>query len=129
MILITRVYPLQSGLEDAEDGESGELYGCLKGIYIMLQGSGRWSIELLQAGLHIAAWEHNMGMVEEAWLSIGGCVKIGLKMGLDMLIKVPLPEEEGARRELEDRRCVWWGCVVLERYVQSQHSRSERIIS
>lgn len=96
---------------------SEELFLILKGMFSVLQAAGQASTELIQAGLLIASYEHCQALHQEAWLSIGACSRMGHVLGLHRSIKSHLPTAEISRDSLETRRCLWWGIVVLERYI------------
>lgn len=112
MILISH---LSSKVDDKEGKDAEELYPTLKNIYGLLTSTGRVTMELVQAGVVIAAWEHCQGLGREGWLSIGCCARMGNVLGLHHTIREEMPESIEERRELETRRCLWWGIVVLER--------------
>ena len=76
-------------------------------------------MELVQAGLLIAIYEHARGMQRDAWLTVGNCARIGHLLGLHTLLRQLPPRDVEQRVELEDRRRLWWGVVVLERSVYS----------
>ena len=112
MILISY---LSSKIDDGEGKEAKELYPTLKNIYGLLTSTGRVTVELVQAGVIIAAWEHCQGLGREGWLSIGCCARMGNVLSLHHTIREDMPESIEGRRELDTRRSLWWGIVVLER--------------
>lgn len=91
-----------------------ELYHAAKTLYSLLQFSGKSSLELVQAGLNIAAYEHCQARGQEAWLIIGGCVRMAQVMGLHQTVKVN--GKEVSSGGFETQKCVWWSVVILERY-------------
>jgi hypothetical protein len=50
-------------------------------------------------------------------LSVGACIRMGHLMGLNTVLRKPMPKERSERSLLETKRCLWWGLVVVERYV------------
>ena len=92
-----------------------ELYSTLKSIHGLLLGNGKVSMELVQAGVIIAAYEHCQALHRDAWVGIGNCARLGQVLGLHRAVRPGPQEEEGAM--WEERKCLWWGIVVLERYV------------
>jgi hypothetical protein len=92
-----------------------ELYPTLKSIYSLLLSTGKVSVELVQAGVIIAAYEHCQALHRDAWLGIGNCARLGQVLGLNHVIREPMPGEVGERGMFEMERCLWWGIVVLER--------------
>lgn len=98
-----------------EEGE--ELYIVVKRIWGLLTAGGEVSVELVQAGVIIAAWEHCRALHREAWLRIGACARMGNVLGVHRVLRQPASreaEKEG-RQRVEEERCLWWGVVVLER--------------
>lgn len=97
------------------DKESpAELYHAVKSLYSLVQSSGKTSLELVQAGLNIAAYEHCQARGQDAWLTIGSCARMAQVIGLHQTIKVTAKEASSVG--FETRKCVWWAVVVLERY-------------
>jgi hypothetical protein len=111
--LVTRLLPKHS------DGNSSELYATLKSIHSLLQSTGNVSIELIRAGLLIGIYEHAQALHRDAWLTVGSCVRIGHVLGLHTLVGYvePSSSSEAQRVDIESRRRLWWGAVVLERWV------------
>lgn len=96
--------------------EGEELYSTLKSIFSLLQSTGSLTLELLQLGVLIASWEYCQAKKKEAWLSVGSCVRMAQMLGLhDYATQLP-PDNEVKEKWFENRRCVWWCVVVLERY-------------
>jgi hypothetical protein len=46
-----------------------QLYPTLKSIFSLLQSTGKISVELVQAGVLIASWEHCQALHRDAWLT------------------------------------------------------------
>lgn len=91
------------------------LYYTIKCFYSLLQSSGRLSLELLQAGLLIATYEHSQALYEASVLSIGICARMGYALGLHRTIQPGIGMENTPKPDLEERRRVWWGIFILER--------------
>jgi hypothetical protein len=113
MILISH---LSSKIERGDGKQRERLYPTLKSVYGLLMSTGKVSIELVQAGVIIAAWEHCQALHQDAWLSVGVCVRMGNVLGLHHMIKITEEEGEEEERE-EEKKSLWWGIVVLERYI------------
>ena len=115
MILISH---LSSKISTIGEGNGKEdLYPTLKSIYSLLLSMGKISLELIQTGVIIAAYEHCQALHQDAWLSIGTCARMGQVLGLHHVIQQPVPKEKEERAGFETKRCLWWGVVALERYV------------
>lgn len=112
IFLITHLSPrYTSGCEGGE-----ELYSTLKSIFSLLQSTGNLTVELLQLGVLISSWEYCQAKKREAWLSIGSCVRMAQMLGLHSCTRQLPPDTEVEKKWFENRRCVWWCVVVLERY-------------
>lgn len=85
-------------------------------MFALLQSTSEVSVELVQAGVIIAGYEHCQALHREAWLTIGGCARMGNVLGLHLSLKEWESGKE-MKEEWEVKRCLWWGIVVLERYV------------
>lgn len=116
MFLITQLTPQVNANPSSNFGEQ-ELYPTVKSIYSLLQSTGKVSMELVQAGVIIACYEHCQALHQDAWLSIGACVRMAHLMGLNTILQTTLPKEKAERRVLETKRCLWWGIVIIERSV------------
>jgi hypothetical protein len=116
MFLITQLTPQVNPDSLSNFGEQ-ELYPTVKSIYSLLQSTGKVSMELVQAGVLVACYEHCQALHQDAWLSIGACVRMGHLMGLHTVLRKMLPIEQDERNMLEMKRCLWWGIVVIERCV------------
>jgi hypothetical protein len=114
--LITQLTPKVNPNPSSNFGEQ-ELYPTVKSFYSLLQSTGKVSMELVQAGVLIACYEHCQGLHQDAWLTIGACVRMGHLMGLQTILQKTLPEEKNERDILETKRRLWWGIVVTERCI------------
>lgn len=118
MFLITQLTPQVNPYSPSAStvGER-EFYPTVKSIYSLLQSTGKVSMELVQAGLLVACYEHCQALHQDAWLSVGACIRMAHLMGLNTMLRKTLPKERNERNTLETRRCLWWGLVVVERSV------------
>jgi hypothetical protein len=117
MFLITQLTPQVNPNQSSNFGER-ELYPAVKTMYTLLQSTGKVSMELVQAGVLVACYEHCQALHQDAWLSIGACVTMAHLMGLHTVFRNMLPKERNERNILESKRCLWWGIVVIERCVR-----------
>lgn len=117
MFLITHLTPRPGTCK----GESGdELYLTLKSIWSLLQSTGKVSLELVQLGILIAAWEHAQALHQDSWLTIGSCIRMAQVLGLHTCVRQVPPEgDEGII--FEARRCIWWCLVILERIINLEY--------
>jgi hypothetical protein len=96
------------GLQRGED-----IYPSLRAAYAHYLGSGTISIELLLAGLHVAAYEYCQARLQESWLTIGACARIGYILRRGDLVA----PTKGELSNEKPASAMWWGLVVLERFV------------
>ncbi|KAK0122398.1 hypothetical protein ONS95_010638 [Cadophora gregata] len=92
-----------------------QLYDTIKGLSGLFQSTGRSSIEMVQAGLLIAFYEHCQALHDAAYQTLGSCARMGYILGLDKTLSQdalsdPISESIAARQ-----RQVWWGIITLER--------------
>lgn len=92
------------------------VFPVLKGIFSLLQATGKVSVELIQAGVLIASYEFCQALGQDAWLSIGASARMGHVLGIHETIKIQSPKGEFCRVRIATKRCLWWGIVVVERY-------------
>ena len=118
IICITQLFPQQRDGIDIDSSESlGELYPTLKSVYSMLQSTGRVTLEIIQIGILLASYEHAQALHQNAWLSMGSCVRMSQVLGLHTLLQTPVPADREERIALESRRRLWWAVVMIERYL------------
>ncbi|KAG4423432.1 hypothetical protein IFR04_003399 [Cadophora malorum] len=96
-----------------------QLYYTTKGLYGIFSSTGRSSIEMVQAGLLMAFYEHCQALHDAAYLTLGACARMGYVLGFDKTLSSdthsdthldPVAESIAAKQ-----RQVWWGIIILER--------------
>lgn len=112
MYLTTLMYEESSARIDDID----QIYDTAKRIHAMLLSSGRASIELVQAGLLIAIYEHSQALHDAAYQTIGGCARMGYILGFHETLSTEFRCEDRENSVAESQRMVWWGIIILERY-------------
>jgi hypothetical protein len=115
MFLVAQLSSKEAGALD----KAKEIYPTLKGAHSLFQSSEKVSVELVQAGLLIASFEHCQALHREAWLTVGACARVGHIIRQQILTQKPGPKMRGLKI-FDDYKCsVWWGIVILERCVFS----------
>ena len=100
----------------ATDTGEDPLYKIVKGEYWHLCSCLEASIELVQAGVLIACYEHASGMAEAAYGTIGLSARMGSWMGLhNQRLESDLPKDSDAWLENAERFNLWWGIVIRDR--------------
>jgi hypothetical protein len=115
LVMSMCLYAQSSSVSLGRNSRVESLYYTTKCFYSLLQSNGRLSLELLQAGLLIAAYEHCQGLYEASALSIGICARMGYAMGLHRTIQYGTALEGISQGDLEQMRRVWWGVFIVER--------------
>jgi len=111
--------------QSSADVHRFDLYPTLKSIHCLLQSTGNVSHELIQAGILISSFEYCQGLFQEAWISIGICVRMAQILGLQESVRKPLPKERDPQAMLETERCIWWAIVIVERNINSAWKKNE----
>jgi hypothetical protein len=92
------------------------LYRIVKSNYWHFNSCLDVSIELAQAGLLIACYEHASGLVEAAYHTIGLCARMGYWMGLhEQRMDSDLPKDSDTWLENAERCNLWWGIFIRDR--------------
>ena len=99
-----------------------QLYVDVKSFYGYVESQNGFTIQLIQALLLISLYEMGNAIYPAAYLSIGNCARVGHAMGLHARQETPqmLPRPT-TWTEQEERRRVWWGVVLLDRYINLGH--------
>ena len=94
-----------------------QLYHTTKGLYSIAMSTGISSIELIQAGILLALYEHTQALHSATYQTLGACARMGYMLGLHESLSQNTPLDAEANSAAEKRRQVWWGIIILERYV------------
>ncbi|CAI7596436.1 unnamed protein product [Penicillium pancosmium] len=92
------------------------LYHTAKHFHLELEGSGLFTILILQAGVLLALYELGHGIYPAAYLTIGACARYAYALGIgagSLMNK----RRVLTRVEIEEQRRVWWSIVILDRFV------------
>jgi len=96
-------------------GELEQLYHEAKSMHFFLVSAGRASIELVQAGLLLALYEHSQALHDATYQTIGVCARMGYILGFHKTLS---PSYIPIASDIEisySQRLVWWGIIILER--------------
>jgi hypothetical protein len=105
------------GLEDGTIMGQDSIYVAAKYYFSLLQSAAVLSIPAVQSGMLLALYEHGHGSPQASYLSVGACAHMSHTLGLHELKDIgPLdnPEEWA---DATERSHVWWGVVILDRYI------------
>lgn len=98
------------------------LYRSIKKFYSEVESTGDLCVQVLQAAIFIAVFEIGDAIYPAAYLTVGGCARYGIAMGLDKINKTRLGGEHNRTAswmEIEEKRRVWWAILNLDRSVTS----------
>ena len=98
-----------------------QIYQDVKSFYNYVEAQNGFSIQMIQALLLIALYEMGNCIYPAAYLSVGNSARLGQAMGLhDRKVPQMLPRCN-TWTEQEERRRVWWGVVIMDRFINIGH--------
>lgn len=110
-------YEVPEGMSPA----SFQLYLDVKSFYYFVESQNGFSIQMIQALLLIALYEMGHAIYPAAYLSIGNAARVGHAMGLHVKDVPQMLPRPTTWTEQEERRRVWWGVVILDRFINLGH--------
>lgn len=114
----------------ATDTGKDPLYKIVKGDFWQLTLSLEVSIELIQAGVLIACYEHAFGMVGAAYRTIGLSARMGSWMGLhNQRLEADFPKDSDVWLENAERYNLWWGIVIRDRCVNIEDTATDKLFA
>jgi hypothetical protein len=106
LALLLSMCVLASPMAVAEDA----LYPAIRSLYLSLQGKQSICMDLIQAGILIAAYEYGQSWPQRAYLTITASKSMAILLGF-------YPSSLQGPMTIEESR-VCWGIAILERQVQ-----------
>ena len=94
-----------------------KLYHTVKSFHSILLSTGRLSMDLVQAGLLLALYEHCQALHGVTYQTLGVCARMGYALGFHKTISPDIFPDTGDNSVIERQRQVWWCIITLERYV------------
>jgi hypothetical protein len=91
------------------------LYQAAKHLHGIIQASKGPSLELIQAGILIALFEHNAAMSNVAYNTLVNCHDMSQCLGIDTPYNSSRSRYCHVSASEEERRRTYWGVVVLDR--------------
>lgn len=89
------------------------LYSATKHFHLEVENSSALSVPTLQAGMLIALYEIGHAIYPAAYLSVGACARYAFALGIGG--KGVQGKRASTMVEVEERRRVYWGVVILDR--------------
>lgn len=105
-----------------DDEKRTSLYRLIKEFYSEVESTAYLCVQVLQAAILIAVFEIGDAVYPAAYLTVGGCARYAIAMGLDKINKCRLGGEHtrtASWMEIEEKRRVWWAILTLDRSVTS----------
>jgi hypothetical protein len=99
------------------DASRDTLYQAAKQLHAIIQTSKGPSLELIQAGIMIALFEHNSALDEAAYETLINCSDMSQCIGMGISQDSTKVRISSVTAMEEERRRTYWGIVILERYV------------
>ncbi|MCJ1428060.1 hypothetical protein MMC29_005967 [Sticta canariensis] len=91
-------------------------YLSVKEYHFQVESAGLLSVQLLQAGILLAAYEFGHAILPAAYITIGRCAKVGYAMGIHHGATSPqMLHPPTTWTEMEERSRTWWAVVLLDR--------------
>lgn len=106
LVMSMCLYAQSSSVMLGRNSRVESLYYTSKCFYSLLPSYGRLSLEPLQAGLLLAAYEYCQALYEASALSIGICARIWYALGLHRTIQYEFELEDMSPGDPEERRRV-----------------------
>jgi hypothetical protein len=103
------------------DASRDTLYQAAKNLHAIIQASKGPSLELIQAGVLIALFEHNSAIADAAYDTLVNCFRMSQYLGLDMIHSGTKSKNSYVSAIEEERRRTYWGIVALDRYALHLH--------
>ncbi|CRL22637.1 Fungal transcriptional regulatory protein, N-terminal [Penicillium camemberti] len=107
-------------VNDDDGRKRTSLYRLIKKFYSEVESTGDLCVQVLQAAIFIAVFEIGDAIYPAAYLTVGGCARYGIAMGLDKINKTRLGGEHNRTAswmEIEEKRRVWWAILNLDRFL------------
>ncbi len=100
-----------------------QLYHDVKSFYTFVESQNGFSIQLIQTLCLISLYEIGHCIYPAAYLSIGNAARTGYALGLHDRTAPQMLPRCSTWTEMEERRRVWWGVIILDRFVNIGHRR------
>jgi hypothetical protein len=98
------------------DSMQTELYVMVKSVVSLLEATGYNTLNTVQCRIVVAFYEMGHGLYPAASVSIGGCARLAIAVGLNRSKEQDMLSDDEIIEE-EERRRTWWAIVNLDRYV------------
>lgn len=91
-------------------------YQTVKRLYSITLSSRAPSMELIQAGILLALFQHCQAQHDSTYQTLGTCARMGYSIGIHESIRPTAPlEDTESSSVVEKQKHIWWGIIILER--------------
>ena len=94
-----------------------QLYQDVKSFYHYVEAQNGFSVQMIQALLLIGLYEIGNAIYPAAYLTIGNGARLSYATGLHSRTAPQILPRCNTWTEQEERRRLWWGVVILDRFV------------
>jgi hypothetical protein len=92
------------------------LYLTTKSLFAQIQASCSPSVPLIQSSLLLAMYEYTNSRPDDAFVTLAGSARMAYALRLHYPTQ-NAPADPDSLLKAEETANVWWGIVILERYV------------
>lgn len=100
-----------------------QLYQDVKSFLSYIEGQNGYSIQLIQSVLLVSLYELGHSIYPAAYMSIGHAARLGHVLGIHERGAPQMLPRPNTWTEQEERRRVWWGVIILDRFISIGHRR------
>lgn len=100
-----------------------QLYQDVKSFLSYIEGQNGYSIQLIQSLLLVSLYELGHSIYPAAYMSIGHAARLGHVLGIHERGAPQMLPRPNTWTEQEERRRVWWGVIILDRFISIGHRR------
>lgn len=97
-----------------------QIYVFVKMLASQVQARICGSVPLLQASLLISAYEYASGRPETAYISLNSCLGMAFMLGINEYRDPQTLTDEQDKLKSSESWNIWWGLVILQRYLQQE---------
>ena len=98
-------------------------YQDVKAFYNYVESQDGFTIQMIQALLLISLYEIGQCIYPAAYISVGRAARVGYALGLQEWDVPQMLARPTTWTEQEERRRVWWGVIILDRFINLGHRK------
>lgn len=117
IVLCLAIHLLLQQPAEGEKSMVSESYVMIKSFISMLESTGFWSLEVVQARLLVVFYELGHGIQDGASISIASCARSARLLGLNKKVWQERGDRYEEKVKAEEEKRVWWAVVNLDRWV------------